>query len=63
MAADAPDLWVCAIPASAQTNRVYADYLRQLAATPTSGLELRAIAVLGPRNRIGKLTGKLDLLA
>lgn len=58
----ASDVDVCDTPASAQTTRVYAEYLAELSRTPDAALELRALSLLGPRNRISKLTGKLDLL-
>jgi hypothetical protein len=51
------------VPASAQTNRVYADYLGELARSGTPDLGLRAVSLLGPRNRIDKLTKGLGLLA
>lgn len=57
----AGDVAVCDMPASAQTNRVYADYLRELSSTPTDALALRALSMIGPKNRISKLTGKLGL--
>lgn len=58
----AGDVAVCDMPASAQTNRVYADYLDELAGTTIGALQLRALSLFGPKNRISKLTGKLDLL-
>jgi hypothetical protein len=53
---------VCDTPASAQTNRVYAEYLAELSRTQDHALQLRALSLFGPRNRISKLTGKLELL-
>lgn len=58
----AGDVDVCDTPASAQTNRVYAAYLDELSRTPDHALQLRALSLFGPKNRINKLTGKLDLL-
>lgn len=60
--ADAGDVHVCDMPASAQTNRVYAGYLHELSGTTTAALQLRALSMIGPKNRISKLTGKLGLL-
>lgn len=62
-ATDAEGVSVVDLPESAQTNRVYAEYLAELGRTPAADLQLRAISLLGPRNRINKLTKKLDLLA
>lgn len=58
----ATDVAVCDMPASAQTNRVYAEYLNELSNTPTDALQLRALSLFGPKNRISKLTAKLPLL-
>lgn len=58
----ASDVAVCDMPASAQTNRVYAEYLGELAGTATQALQLRAVSLFGPKNRISKLTGHLGLL-
>lgn len=58
----AGDVDVCDTPASAQTNRVYAEYLAELAGTQDDALALRALSLFGPKNRISKLTGKLELL-
>lgn len=55
-------LHVCDTPASAQTNRVYAEYLTELSRTQAAALQLRALSLVGPKNRISKLTGKLGLL-
>ncbi len=58
----AGDVDVCDAPGSAQTNRVYAEYLAELAGTQDDALQLRALSLFGPKNRISKLTGKLELL-
>ncbi len=58
----AGDVDVCDTPTSAQTNRVYAEYLAELARTQDDALQLRALSLFGPKNRISKLTGKLGLL-
>ena len=61
-AAGALGVWAVGMPASAQTNRVYAEYLQELSKTSAEALELRALSLVGPRNRIDKLVGKLPLL-
>ena len=58
----AGDVEVCDTPTSAQTNRVYAEYLDELSRTTQDALRLRALSLFGPKNRISKLTGKLELL-
>jgi hypothetical protein len=48
----------CDTPTSAQTNQVYAEY----SCTQEHALQLRGLSLFGPKNRISKLTGKLELL-
>ena len=50
------------MPRSAQTNRVYDDYLGELAGTKPEDLGVSAFSVFGPRNRVDKLVKKLALL-
>lgn len=56
------EVFLVDMPGSAQTNRVYADYLSELAGTPADGLDLRAVSVLGAKNKIDRLTKRLGLL-
>jgi hypothetical protein len=51
------------MPASAQTHRIYDDYLHELAATDPRELACYALSMVGPRNRIDKIVKKLSLLA
>ncbi|MFI6347827.1 DUF2000 domain-containing protein [Streptomyces sp. NPDC050560] len=62
-AAARPDLFVVDMPGPAQTARVYDDYLAALAATPHQELTYHAVSLVGPRNRVTKLVGRLPLLA
>ena len=55
-------LVVIDMPVAAQATRVYDDYLKQLSATPVEKLELLAVSVIGPRNRVAKLVRRLELL-
>lgn len=57
-----PDILVVDMPASAQTHRVYDDYLAELARTGPGELGVSAFSVLGPRNAVEKITKKLALL-
>ena len=61
-AAAADGVLVADMPASAQTNRVYDDYLAELAGTKPEDLGVSAFSVFGPRNRVDKLIKKLALL-
>jgi hypothetical protein len=60
-AAAAEGVLVADMPASAQTNRVYDDYLAELADTKPEDLNVTAFSVIGPRNRVDKLVKKLAL--
>jgi hypothetical protein len=61
-AAAADGVLVADMPASAQTNRVYDDYLAELAGTKPDDLNVSAFSVIGPRNRVDKMVKKLALL-
>jgi hypothetical protein len=50
------------MPAAAQTHRVYDHYLAELAGTDPEDLSVCAFSVIGPRNRVDKITRKLALL-
>ena len=50
------------MPAAAQATRVYDDYLRELAKTDPADLDLLAVSLIGPRNRVAKLVRRLELL-
>jgi hypothetical protein len=62
-AMNAPGLFVVDMPQPAQTNRVYDDYLNELAQTKTMDLTYLAVSIVGARNRVDKLVGTLPLLA
>ena len=61
-AAASDGVLVADMPRSAQTNRVYDDYLGELAGTKPEDLGVSAFSVFGPRNRVDKLVKKLTLL-
>jgi hypothetical protein len=62
-AVSAGDVLVVDMPSTAQVNRVYDDYLRDLSRATAAELDLIAFSVIGPRNRVDKITKKLDLLS
>ncbi|MEV7550749.1 DUF2000 domain-containing protein [Amycolatopsis sp. NPDC089917] len=62
-AAASPDCHVADMPAVAQQIRVYDDFLATMKEIPTEEMGYCAIGVVGPRNRIDKLVGKLPLMA
>lgn len=61
-AAGSPGVLVVDMPAAAQTNRVYDAYLDELAATPAEKTAACAVSIVGPRNRVDKITKRLGLL-
>ncbi|GAA2900018.1 hypothetical protein GCM10010517_65600 [Streptosporangium fragile] len=61
-AAAKDDLLVVDMPEPAQTSRVYDEYLSRLAETRNEDLTYCAISLVGPRNKVDKLVGRLGLL-
>nr|WP_246425627.1 DUF2000 domain-containing protein [Streptomonospora nanhaiensis] len=55
-------LLVVDMPALAQVCRVYSGYLESLAATEADDVEYHGVALVGPRNRVDKVVGRLPLL-
>jgi hypothetical protein len=55
-------LLVVDMPEPAQTSRVYDEYLAALTAVDGADLRYYAVSIVGPRNKIDKLVGKLPLL-
>ena len=55
-------LFVVDMPEPAQTNRVYDGYLAELAQTETADITYSAVSIVGPRDAVDKLVGKLPLL-
>lgn len=61
-AADKDGLLVVDMTTQAQATRVYDDYLSALAGTGADDIAYHAVSVVGPRNKVDKLTGRLPLL-
>lgn len=61
-AASSEDVLLVDMPAAAQAHRVYDDYLAELSSTNPNDLRVGAFSVIGPRNRVDKITRKLVLL-
>lgn len=57
------DVHVADMPAHAQLTRVYDGYLEQVAEHRSAELDLLAVSLVGPRNRVDKVVGRLPLLA
>ena len=54
--------FVADMPAAAQDTRVYDEYREVLGATAPELVEYLAVGLIGPRNRIDKIVGRLRLL-
>jgi hypothetical protein len=61
-AAARDDFFVTDMPAFAQQTRVYADYLDAVKVTAAEDLEYYAVSLVGPRNPVDKLVGRLPLM-
>jgi hypothetical protein len=61
-AAAHPETFVADMPAAAQQTRVYNDYLSSVATTPAEAIDYYAVSIVGPRNRVDRLVGRLALL-
>lgn len=59
----AADVFVADMPVHAQLTRVYDGYLEQVAEHRSDDLDLVAVSLVGPRNRVDKTVGRLPLLA
>lgn len=57
------ETFVADMPAAAQHTRVYDEYLAALGETPGHEIEYAAVSIVGPRNRIDRLVGRLPLLS
>jgi len=58
----APGVHVADMPAIAQQIRVYTEYLAAMAGRPADAHDYLALSIVGPRNRVDRLVGKLRLL-
>ncbi|MDT0464122.1 DUF2000 domain-containing protein [Streptomyces gibsoniae] len=61
-AASYADTFVADMPVLAQETIVYADYRAALGTTAADDLRYCAVSIVGPRNRVSKIVGKLPLL-
>jgi hypothetical protein len=50
------------MPAPAQETLVYADYRAAMGKTAADDVDYLAVSIVGPRNRVSKIVGKLPLL-
>jgi len=57
------DIYVADMPEAAQATRVYDEYLAVMASLPAAEIAPLAVSMVGPRNRIDRIVGRLSLLA
>ncbi|GAB2985584.1 hypothetical protein GCM10017788_07330 [Amycolatopsis acidiphila] len=62
-AAGSDGMFVADMPGLAQRTRVYDEYLERLGEVADTETDYYAVGLIGPRNRIDKLTRKLSLLS
>jgi hypothetical protein len=56
------EIFVADMPDAAQSTRVYDDYLSTIASSDPNEIEYLAVSLVGPKNRIDRIVGKLPLL-
>jgi hypothetical protein len=61
-AAARPDVFVADMPAAAQHTRVYTEYLGAVGETKADDIDYYAVSIVGPRNPVDKIVGKLPLM-
>ncbi|MEV7729545.1 DUF2000 domain-containing protein [Streptomyces sp. NPDC087917] len=57
-----PDVFVADVPTAAQSTRVYSDFMAAVGETRTEDMDYCAISIVGPRNPVDKIVGKLPLM-
>lgn len=62
-AAARPDFFVADMPSAAQETRVYTEYLETIGGAAEADLAYYAVSLVGPRNPLDKIVGKLPLMA
>lgn len=56
------EVFVADMPSAAQLTRVYSEFLSTLASQQPDELSYYAVSLVGPRNRVDKIVGRLALL-
>jgi len=57
-----PETFVADMPAAAQQTRVYEEYRESVSGSSGDDIEYYALSIVGPRNRVDRLVGRLPLL-
>ncbi|MFF1695695.1 DUF2000 domain-containing protein [Streptomyces sp. NPDC058257] len=61
-AASRTDTFMADVPAAAQSTRVYSDFVAAVGETRTEDMDYCAVSIVGPRNPVDKIVGKLPLM-
>ncbi|MFI2301728.1 DUF2000 domain-containing protein [Actinacidiphila glaucinigra] len=61
-AASCAAIFVAAVPTAAQTTRVYSDFIADVGKSRAEEIDYCAISIVGPRNPVDKIVGKLPLM-
>ncbi|MGW5865030.1 DUF2000 domain-containing protein [Streptomyces sp. NPDC055239] len=61
-AASRTDTFMADVPAAAQSTRVYSDFMTAVGETRTEDMDYCAVSIVGPRNPVDKIVGKLPLM-
>ena len=57
------ETFVADMPAVAQQTLVYEEYAASVRETPTQDFQYAAVSIVGPRNRVDRMVGRLRLLS
>ena len=57
-----PEVFVADVPVAAQQTRVYDEFLASVAGSGSDSVEYLAVSLVGPRNRVDKIVGRLPLM-
>ncbi|MDF9817087.1 DUF2000 domain-containing protein [Streptomyces sp. SPB162] len=61
-AASRPDTFVADVPIAAQSTRVYDEFITAVGEAQTEDIDYCAGSIVGPRNRVDKIVGRLPLM-
>lgn len=61
-AASRTDTFVADVPTAAQNTRLYSEFIAAVAKAQTEDMDYCAVSIVGPRNRVDKIVGKLPLM-
>ncbi|MFF5566561.1 DUF2000 domain-containing protein [Streptomyces sp. NPDC012623] len=57
------DTFVADVPVAAQSTRVYSEFIAAVGEARTEDIDYCALSIVGPRNRVDKIVGKLPLMS